>query len=154
MVGAASLRSLVLGRVIVPTDGGLRGLLVRNLPRVHFQSVETWSTGQGVPDLNYCSIGVEGWIELKKSDGWVVDFSPQQIAWIERRLRAGGRVFVFVRRAGDELFILPGSAARPLLTRSESLRTIARIAFFSGGPRAWNYAEIGRILADRNILSS
>src|SRR5262245_12716207 len=109
-------------------DGGLRALLVRNLPRVHFQSVETWSTGQGVPDLNYCVDGSEGWIELKKSDGWVVDFEPQQIAWLERRARAGGRVFVFVSRAETELYVLPASAARPLLTRRESLRTIVPIA--------------------------
>lgn len=128
-------------------DGGLRALLVRNLPRVHFQSVETWSTGQGVPDLNYCVDGAEGWIELKKSDGWVVNFEPAQIAWLERRARAGGRVFVFVRRKRDELYVLPASAARPLLTRRESLRSVERIALFDGGPRAWNWPEIARILA-------
>jgi hypothetical protein len=132
-------------------DGGLARLLAVGLPRFHWQRIETGGTGLGIPDLNYCCDGSEGWIECKRSDGWVVDFSPQQIAWIERRLRAGGRVFVFVRRAGDELFVLPGSAARPLLTRSESLRTVARIAFFPGGPRAWNYAEIGRILVNLNI---
>jgi hypothetical protein len=134
----------------VRTDGGLRALLVANLPRFHIQSVETWSTGQGVPDVNYCCDGSEGWIELKKSDGWVVDFEPAQIAWIERRLRAGGRVFVLVRRKGDELYVLDGSAARPLLTRRESLRTIVPIAFFGGGPRAWNWPAIARILVRSN----
>jgi hypothetical protein len=111
--------------------------------------VETWSTGQGVPDLEYCCDGISGWIELKKSDGWVVDFAPQQIAWIERRVRAGGRVFVLVRRRRDlvdELYVLPGTAARALLTRAETLRTIRPIALFRGGPRNWSWPDIGGIL--------
>jgi hypothetical protein len=128
------------------TDGGLRSLLARNLPSFHWQSIETGGTGQGVPDVNFCFSGVEGWIECKRAKGWVVDFAPQQIAWIERRVRAGGRVFVLVRRKGDELYVLPGTAARALLTRAETLRTIRPIALFSGGPRSWPWPEIGRIL--------
>lgn len=134
-------------------DGALRALLVRNLPRFHFQSIESGATGLGIPDLEYCCDGISGWIETKKSDGWVVDFRPHQVAWIERRERAGGRVFVFVRRKGDELYVLPGSAARPLFTRRESLQTIEPIALFRGGPRRWEWPEIARILVDKKAKS-
>jgi hypothetical protein len=99
-----------------------------------------------VPDVNYCGEGSEGWIELKKTDGWVVNVSPHQVAWMERRMRAGGRVFIMVRRKGDELWLLPGSAARGLASKKETLRTLSAIAKFEGGPRAWDWTQISALL--------
>ena len=51
--------------VLVVTDGNLRQLEMRYIRDCHWQSVETWSTGQGVPDVNGCIDGVEFWVENK-----------------------------------------------------------------------------------------
>src|SRR5260370_22560220 len=110
------------------SDGGLRKLFQDHLHTdVHWQAIETWSTGQGVPDLNYCFKRCrEGWIENKLTAGYAVDISPQQIAWVERRARMGGRVFVAVRRKNegrprrgepvDELILFTGAHVRSLAT--------------------------------------
>jgi hypothetical protein len=128
----------------VARDGGTGPLLVKNLPRIHWQSVETWSTGRGVPDYNFCCDGVEGWLELKKSSGWAVDMEPEQIAWAERRLRHGGRLFILVRRKEDELWLFHGSAARELKLRG--LKELSPMARWS---RPWPWEELGRLLLSR-----
>jgi hypothetical protein len=128
------------------TDGNLRSLLHKHLPQFHWQSLESWSTGQGVPDVNYCYHSADGWIELKKTDGWTVNVSPHQVAWIERRLRAGGRVFILVRRKGDELWLLPGSSARDLLTRATTLRDVDPLDMWVGGPARWDWSALASLL--------
>src|SRR5580765_135563 len=102
------------------TDGNLRSIFQTYIPQFHWQAVETWSTGQGVPDCNFCGKGIEGWIENKRTAAWKVDMLPEQVGWIERRLRAGGRVFIAVRRKHfggikkgkpeDELWLFNGGA--------------------------------------------
>lgn len=93
-------------------DGGLGPMFRKNIPEAHWQSVETWSTGRGVPDLNYCIDGNEGWIELKSIDGWKLNMRPEQTAWISQRIRYGGRVLIAVRRKEDELWMFHGSVVR------------------------------------------
>jgi hypothetical protein len=70
-----------------------------------FQRVENM-VGTGMPDVNYCIEGVEGWIELKQTQGWprfshkplVLDhYTPQQRLWHRRRTSAGGRVYVMLQ---------------------------------------------------------
>lgn len=59
------------------------------------------STGPGIPDINYR----EGWLELKRVTTLPkramtpvrVGLSPQQTAWLLRRLDAGGKASVLVR---------------------------------------------------------
>ena len=63
------------------------------LPDVHFQRIET-SVGLGVPDVNGCSEGIEFWLELKVSSNKRSVLSKYQKAWIIRRGKAGGRVFI------------------------------------------------------------
>jgi hypothetical protein len=137
------------------TDGELRRIFKEHLPRFDFQSVETWSTGQGVPDVNYCCDGVEGWIENKKSTSYTVGMRSEQVAWIERRRRAGGRVYIAVRRmqhagartvACDELWLWPGSAARALFTRELTMRGGGELGRWPGGPQRWPWALIAKIL--------
>ncbi len=118
-------------------DGGLRQIFQKYLPEFHWQSVETFSTGRGVPDLNYCFRGTEGWIELKRRVGNRVALSPEQIAWIERRGRAGGRVFVAVRKNG--LFWLYKGANARLLDVPELVG--------EGRPQSWPWEAIKRVLA-------
>lgn len=139
------------------TDGGLRKIFQQHLPEFHWQSVETWSTGQGVPDVNYCYDAKEGWIEFKQTENFSVDISPHQVAWIERRTRAGGRVFIAVRRkheggprkgeATDELWLFFGAVARVLLRNSlTSIPLISRVLMTPGGPNRWNWPGIGQKL--------
>src|SRR5215213_7651185 len=94
------------------SDGGLGKLIPDHLPQVHFQRIETGGTGRGVPDLNGCWGGTEFWIENKHTAGWCVPrdkMRAEQVGWLERRARAGGRVFLAVRQTGrrrDDLWLL------------------------------------------------
>jgi len=147
-------------------DAGLSDIFVKSLKSVHWQKIETWSTGQGVPDLNGCSPstwkderGFEFWIECKKTAGSRLahNLSPEQIGWIERRLRFGGRVFVAVRRlrpaglrlgrALDELHLFHGSAVRGLAKAGiAGLGAPAPLGVWENGPARWNWAEIKALL--------
>src|SRR3954453_14766207 len=98
-------------------DGGLRKLFRQYVQPCDWQSIETAMTGGGVPDSNYCMDGVEGWIEFKLTTHWIVPLRPEQIGWLLRGTRFGGRVFIAVRRqtkvglrtaTADELWLLHG----------------------------------------------
>lgn len=139
-------------------DGDLSKLFQKHLPMVDWQSVETWSTGRGVPDLNYCYNGIEGWIELKFTTAWAVKMEPGQVAWIERRKRAGGRVFLAIRRksapgprkgsGSDELWLLDHRAARELTTPGVGLGDICGFVkyFCVGGPTRWDWDWVRGVL--------
>ncbi len=139
------------------SDGDLRKKFQEFLPEFHWQSVETWSTGQGVPDCNYCCTMIEGWIEFKKTEAWRVDVSPEQVAWMERRMRSGGRCFVGVRRKNsggpklgkpvDELWLFDGRAIRDLKTKS--LRDIPLnflLTKSKNGPSGWDWSKVRELL--------
>jgi len=87
--------------------------LKRNLerPGVHLQRVET-TTSFGVPDVNYCIRGAEGWLELKawevtqrpRDSRFIVPkLRPDQVSWLVRRRRARGRAFLCCRINQDVL---------------------------------------------------
>lgn len=137
-------------------DGNLRSIFKSNLPEAHWVPVETWSTGQGVPDAEFCFPGgVAGWIENKKTGGWAVGLEPHQVAWHERRARVGGRTFIAVRRtvpagprrgaAEDQLWLFPGSLARRLM-EAGLLGPDKPAGCWNGGPARWGWAEIAEIL--------
>ncbi len=138
------------------TDGDLRKIFQRHLPTFHWQAVETWSTGQGVPDVNFCCDGVEGWIEFKQTKAWAVQVRPGQVAWIERRARAGGRVFLAVRRQSvargakiDDLWLLDHRAARELATPKIGLgfhHNYQVFGVFPNSPASWDWRKIQKIL--------
>jgi len=110
-----------------------------------------------VPDDNWCLSGSEFWIEYKKSEANVLshNLSPHQIGWIERRLRAGGRVFVAVRlqwgsgprrgAAMDALLLYHGREARALALGglSGAGKPLGR---WEGGPARWDWPEIEALL--------
>lgn len=134
-------------------DGGLRKLFRKNLPEFHWQSIETGGVGLGVPDSNFCRRGREGWIEFKQTSGWAVTLEPEQAAWLDRRARAGGRVWIAVRRWGkgprrgtyDELWLIEGKHA--LAARREGLRgTPGIVAVHAGGPAGWDWRRIAACL--------
>jgi hypothetical protein len=136
------------------SDGGLRGLFRKHLPEFHWQSIETGGTGRGIPDTNGCIRGTELWIEFKAAKGWRVDISPEQVAWAERRFRAGGRVFLAVRRdalggprrglAVDTLYIYSAHDFRTLL--QAPLAAAKPLYQGENGPARWDWAQIRTVL--------
>jgi hypothetical protein len=127
-------------------DGGLRKLFRSHLPRADFVGVETTTT-RGLPDVNYCLDGVEGWIEMKLVRGLRVAIRPEQVGWIERRLARGGRAFLAARwkRAGvDRLVVVAGSACR--LLRTERITEVPLLGCWEGGPSRWDWAEVAEVL--------
>jgi hypothetical protein len=64
-----------------------------SLKNVHFQRIENLS-GQGVPDVNACTVGCEFWLELKVSEGRFPKLSNYQIAWHYKRSQHGGKTFI------------------------------------------------------------
>ena len=133
------------------SDGGLRPLLRKHIPRIHWTTVESGNLAPGTPDVNGCADGVEFWIECKWTAGWTVTLRPEQIGWLARRARAGGRVFVLVRRRPlrgpeDQLWLLPGAEGARL--RAEGLRgSVPALRVWSGGPARWSWQELERLLS-------
>ena len=129
-------------------DGDLRKHFRAKLPDMDWQSVETGGTGRGVPDLNFCWRGIEGWVEFKLAKGWQVSLRPEQVGWLMRRSRAGGRTFIITRqqtKALDTLHIHAGAAAGAL--KASGLRGGPPALFQAfGGPRSWDWKTIQRTL--------
>ena len=133
-------------------DGGLRGIFFDHLPSFHWNAIESWSTGAGIPDGEFCSAnGNQAWIEFKKTDGWAVRFKPGQIAWHERRARMGGRSFIAVRRRNsargvivDELYLFRGSDSRAVFTGG--VHQVRAVGKWAGGPSKWPWAQVGAFL--------
>lgn len=138
-------------------DGGLAAIFRARFPSVHWQPIETGGTGRGIPDLNFCSGGVEGWIENKVTSTLSVGLRPEQIAWLARRSRAGGRAFVAVRRkteagprrgpATDSLWLFAGDKAAAVALAG--LREDLALGVWSGGPAKWRWTEVARIIFGR-----
>lgn len=123
-------------------DGGLRKLFRKHLPHVHWTSIESRFTESGIPDIHGLYAGADFFIELKLTKGWAVNLRPSQIAWILRRVRNGGRVFIAVRRKGsngaDELYLVPGSQVR-LLAR----RGLPRgLVWYGRSPSHWDWPAV------------
>jgi hypothetical protein len=120
------------------------------LPKVHWQAIETGVTGRGVPDINGCWNGREAWVECKGARGTrldIVHVSPEQVGWCEARTRAGGRVFLAVRRRGsmtnavDELLLYRGSALR-LFIDGQRLTDVVSLVSCGGGPARWDWPRV------------
>lgn len=130
-------------------DGDLRAIFRRRLPQFDWQSIETGSTGRGIPDSNYCHEGREGWVEFKAAKAWAVGLRPEQCGWILRRVRHGGRVWIAVRRKDDELWLVFGEWATEL--KANGLRGLQGASeedvwSFNGGPSKWDWYQIASLL--------
>lgn len=138
----------------IRTDGGLAGLFRQHLKgNAHWQRIETWASS-GVPDTNYCIDGAEGWVEMKKARGNQVKFEEFQVPWITQRGRAGGRVFVAVRKtikSEDTLWLFPWTTV-PILAQ-EGLPKPEGGSFLDGvclygtnGPASWDWDRVRETL--------
>lgn len=141
-------------------DDGLRAIFHSRL-KAHFAwtAIESGVTGQGTADSNYLGRGgIEGWVEHKATRHWTVDLSEFQAAWLERRVRYGGRAWIAVRRrhsggprlgrAVDELYMLPARLARA--ARAGGLRSpevaSAALGPWPGGPARWPWEAVAAAL--------
>jgi len=131
-------------------DGGLRSLFHKNLKQAQWSAVETGMVAQGIPDSEFCFPGGrQGWLEYKRANGNSVRVRPLQVAWIEKRIRLGGRAFVAVVRGGD-LTLFRGEAIRHLKEGGISAVPDGLVlGTWGGGPRRWNWAEIQTLLGHR-----
>lgn len=109
--------------------------LVADLRRrgAHVQRIED-AVSAGIPDVNFCVHGREGWVEVKWRSHWPrrpdtpvrTTLSAIQTMWIEDRRRAGGRAWVLLQVERD-VFLVDGNEAGELrngLTRDQ-LRAVA-----------------------------
>jgi hypothetical protein len=139
-------------------DGDLRKLFSRNLPMAQWTPIETGTTAQGVPDSEYCFPGgLQGHVEHKRTLGWQVGMRPEQVGWISRRARLGGRVFIAVRQLGtqrgisskrDVLWLFHGLDAAKLSL--EGLRGADPLLEMPGGPGRWDWGTVRIVLEDRS----
>ena len=131
-------------------DHGLRALFHGRLPRVHWQGVELGLMASGVPDTNGCWDGVDFWIEFKHTTTDAVGLEPEQVGWILRRMRAGGRVFVVVEQESAEgprkgaaihrLMVFEGWDAADL--RSGGLSAVPAVLTIDGPRAGWDWDEV------------
>lgn len=138
-------------------DGGLRNLFHIHLKSgAHWQAVETGGTGLGIPDSNYCIDGVEGWVEMKRTNAWSVGVRPEQNSWHRTRTARGGRTFFAVRRchdggprkgdAVDELWLCHGRWSLALMVGGLQHPEIKWLGVWSGGPARWDWQAVRHIL--------
>jgi hypothetical protein len=86
--------------------------------------LETGCVGAGVPDSHYIfQGGISGFIEYKRTKAFSIKFQPEQVAWIDRYTRYGGRVWIAVRQMRvegprttpqDNLFMITGDNIKTL----------------------------------------
>lgn len=149
-------------------DGGLCQSFQKHLPDFHIQRVETGGTGKGIPDMNYChkdidslaTYGIEGWVEAKITSTNAVGMRSEQVGWIERRCRAGGRVFIAVRfkhegglRKGakiDAIYLYHGRDVRSLYDLG--LAGAHPVVTGPGGPARWPWEKIRLALLQNHFL--
>jgi len=126
---------------------------------VHWQAIESALTGSGIPDSNGCHDEQEFWMECKSTQAWAVKFEPEQIGWIHRRTRAGGLVWIAVRRRHeggprigdpvDELWLVQGCWVRELAGNGlkHMLETPWPTTFvFHDGPSKWEWPLVLKTL--------
>lgn len=135
-------------------DGGLRLQFRVHLRDFHWLTIETGAVSMGVPDAEFCCSGITGWIEYKRTATNAVAIRPEQVAFAERRARAGGRTFLAVRLvhpggprkgpAEDRLLLFRGTAARILAVAG--LREAQALGTWPGGPAAWDWPRVRELL--------
>ena len=88
--------------------------------RWHAQSHEDMLSA-GIPDLSFSCDGVSGWIELKHIQATArtailkpAKFTNEQVNWMQKRTRHGGKCFVLVQVTGRGYFLFRSGFARAI----------------------------------------
>lgn len=129
----------------MPSESDFRRLFRKYLPQVHWATVESRTTESGIPDINGALQGAEFWIECKVVKAFAVNLRPMQMAWILRRVRHGGNVFIAVRKKNsivDELYLIDGKYVKEL--NEKGLHEFKCIG--GGGPGQWPWAVVASML--------
>lgn len=100
-------------------------------PEDRFERVENGLL-TGMPDVNYCLVGVEGWIELKCPDEPKRPDTPlfgsnhkvevEQRNWMLRQARAGGRGWLFIATE-QRLMLIEGKKVGDLSGKINEMTT-------------------------------
>lgn len=122
-------------------DDGLRTMFHQNLKRAQWTPIETGAVASGIPDSEFCFPGgIQGWVEMKSCSNNAVTIRDMQVAWIDRRVRLGGRVFIAVKRK-KELFLYHGKDVKKLYL--EGLKGAHPLGQWMS---PWNWDEVEEIL--------
>jgi hypothetical protein len=136
-------------------DGGLGVEFPERMPRFHWTTIKARRAKAAcVPDAHYCVGGVSGWLWYKATEHWAPYIAPEQQEWSLRQIRAGGRVFVAVRRKHDggirkgppvdELWLIDGALIARLA--EVGLSRCPCLDHWSGGPENWRWPLVGHLL--------
>lgn len=120
-------------------ENGLRVKVKEALKdKAHLSWVESHSTSPGVPDLNYCIDGVEGWLELKSGS---FDVKASQVRWFEDRVAKGGWP-LFLIEMGGIFMLVPGSKACRLKISNDYTAVSAMAVILTGGLSSPEFAKL------------
>jgi len=104
----------------------LRKYVLDNIEHVgHWSKVESHDTSAGIPDLNHCISGAEGWLELKfGNEVKPPKLRPTQCAWFRRRTKMGidgaPQLLVCVELDGHKTFGLVRGRSVPKLIHAKT----------------------------------
>jgi hypothetical protein len=141
-----------INRMAGKRDGDLRAIFRAHFPDWHWTAIES-GCSPGVPDSEFCTgDGRAGWIEFKTVGAWAVNLRPQQVLWIEQRIKHNGLVSICVRRrptvgefkGRDELWFIAGRYTRLLI--AAGLKATPATVLGINGPRSWNWAALEGLL--------
>lgn len=131
---------------MINDEKGFRRTVCRILDSAgaHYSMVESPETSPGIPDLNWCLNGREGWSELKYSgNGHLPHMRPLQIQWIRRRVAAGGNVSVITyHRPMNMVLVLPGRDI-------ESIKSMVHLVELSGHITV---EELGKLFLNNSLM--
>lgn len=88
----------------------MRKQLIRELPMLFVQSIETGTTALGIPDLFFFDRETKrvGWIELKQIDDFAepvkVPFRPGQYNWLRSYVQMGGTAYLICTSKSTDEF--------------------------------------------------
>ena len=96
-----------------------RNKLKEKLPQFLFSQIESHQTAPGYPDTDYLlknSLNITGKIELKYSDKipYKIDLRKNQVVWLRRYARLGGRCFIAIKIGQDLIYVWEGKYALEL----------------------------------------
>lgn len=136
-------------------ESNMRQSLVELLRPLDAYAVEN-ACVPGMPDLECTG----GWVELKYIPSYpkrkyvtvvrVPHFMPIQRAWIRRRAKYGGRVFVILR-VEDDWFVLPGAPSANHLGVDWVRRDLINNSLYYTEGRLPSQEKLLAILSDRTI---
>lgn len=117
--------------------------------------IESHMTAAGIPDVNYCFLGCEGWIELKfakrPARASTVVFKsqrgldPDQVSWLLNRRRCGGRAFALIQ-LGKWLLLIDGKHAAKINVSTTDQLIAMSTWKRSGAVREKDYDELAERL--------